>query len=474
MKGLTNMSKLPNMDLAKTYLSSLDKSEIILTKDFITSLLEIDLNFTLENVKTLMSDMQKHGYKYDISKPEKKATNNPCQLIYNRVMNELKKELRLIGCTLHKAKILTNKKHPAKQMYESKNNELNQELANSGCTYNLKTLEKIYKFNPFSYYHNKIKSIYNHCYKLMNIVDENSEDIDDTCIRDNPNYIYFPGLERWRPIPDDEINEVITAAKNKDKKAIERLMNSHIRLVIKIANSYKSTEIDRHELISEGFVALGDAIKKYNSSKGFKFSTYAAKCIDNRIKSKLSEYGKFIILPLILKKILTVIRSCRNEYLEQNKIVLSKDDWTKILTFSLVKLKKLPVKSYKNLTVDNIRKYVYLIDSFDKDVIFFSSPVNDDEDQTFGDTIPGINYTEAEVLKGLTQKTLEFLISKLSHGDQKFIRMRIGFNRTKECPIKEVAKHFNISIGQAKRREQDILNELGRLKEKYKLKREDF
>ncbi|AHX05544.1 RNA polymerase factor sigma-32 [Ehrlichia chaffeensis] len=54
-----------------------------------------------------------------------------------------------------------------------------------------------------------------------------------------------------------------------------RLVTSHLRLVVKVALSFKNYELPLIELIMEGNIGLMQAVKKFNPTLGFRLSTYA-------------------------------------------------------------------------------------------------------------------------------------------------------------------------------------------------------
>ena len=60
-----------------------------------------------------------------------------------------------------------------------------------------------------------------------------------------------------------------------DQEAAEKLINSHLRLVAKIAMGYRGYGLPLGEVISEGNVGLMQAVKKFDPDKGFRLSTYA-------------------------------------------------------------------------------------------------------------------------------------------------------------------------------------------------------
>ena len=60
-----------------------------------------------------------------------------------------------------------------------------------------------------------------------------------------------------------------------DQEAAEQLVNSHLRLVAKIAMGYRGYKLPLAELISEGNVGMMQAVAKFDPAKGFRLSTYA-------------------------------------------------------------------------------------------------------------------------------------------------------------------------------------------------------
>ncbi|MBQ8686720.1 MAG: RNA polymerase factor sigma-32 [Alphaproteobacteria bacterium] len=63
--------------------------------------------------------------------------------------------------------------------------------------------------------------------------------------------------------------------KTQDKIAAEKLVASHLRLVVSVAYDYKNYGIPVGELIASGNMGLMQALQKFDPDKGFRFSTYA-------------------------------------------------------------------------------------------------------------------------------------------------------------------------------------------------------
>jgi RNA polymerase sigma-32 factor len=60
-----------------------------------------------------------------------------------------------------------------------------------------------------------------------------------------------------------------------DKKALDKLVSSHLRLVVKMAAGFKGYGLPVSDLIQEGTLGLMDAAKRFDPEKGVRFSTYA-------------------------------------------------------------------------------------------------------------------------------------------------------------------------------------------------------
>ncbi len=63
--------------------------------------------------------------------------------------------------------------------------------------------------------------------------------------------------------------------KTGDKEAAKMLVQSHLRLVVKMATKFRNYGLPITDLVSEGNVGLIQAVKKFDPEKGFRFSTYA-------------------------------------------------------------------------------------------------------------------------------------------------------------------------------------------------------
>jgi RNA polymerase sigma-32 factor len=71
-----------------------------------------------------------------------------------------------------------------------------------------------------------------------------------------------------------------------DLNSAHKLVTSHLKLVVKIASTYKGYGLPMIELVSEGNIGLMQAVKKFDPERGFRLSTYAMWWI----KASIQEY----------------------------------------------------------------------------------------------------------------------------------------------------------------------------------------
>jgi len=97
-------------------------------------------------------------------------------------------------------------------------------------------------------------------------------------------------FERIRRFPMLERQEEYVLAKrwreHGDRDAAQKLVTSHLRLVTKIASSYRGYGLPISEVISEGNIGLLQAVDRFEPEKGFRLSAYATWWI----KAAIQEY----------------------------------------------------------------------------------------------------------------------------------------------------------------------------------------
>ena len=108
---------------------------------------------------------------------------------------------------------------------------------------------------------------------------------------------YLLEIGKIRMLTSDEEIYLSQQIKTGNRQAIEILVKSNLRFVISVAKQYQNQGLPLSDLINEGNLGLIKAAERFDSTKGFKFISYAVWWIRQAILQSLAEQARLVKLP---------------------------------------------------------------------------------------------------------------------------------------------------------------------------------
>lgn len=237
--------------------------------------------------------------------------------------------------------------------------------------------------------------------------------------------VYLSEISRYPLIDFEREQELSRRIMAGDKSAESELTNANLRLVVKIAKSYMSSEINFLDLIQEGNMGLMRAVKKFDFRKCCRFSTYASWWIKQAISRAVANKKRVIRLPHRKEEALKKINYAIDYFNNAHQRVPSVDEIADEtgLTFR-------DIITVMNLSGNPI--------SLDSEINLNNGTLHDViTDEKY---MPEKNYID----QSMKQDTYEFL-DLLKKREKNILMHRFALHSDKKKTLKEIGEIMNIS-----------------------------
>ncbi len=257
--------------------------------------------------------------------------------------------------------------------------------------------------------------------------------------------LYLSEIRKTRLLTSEEEKALARRIERGDAGARQRMIESNLRLVVKIAKRYSNRGLQLLDLIEEGNLGLIRAVERFRADKGCRFSTYATWWIRQSIERALVNQANAVRLPVHIAEDISRLFRISSE--------IGMAEGAEPDTERLAR------------EMDASTEYVRRLFGFARKTFSLDQPMGEDEDYSLQDTLedPRAPDPVSTVLEEDRVQLLQEWLGRLNPREQEILRLRYGLYEGEPLTLEEIGTRYGVTRERIRQIEMGALRKLRRL-----------
>jgi len=259
---------------------------------------------------------------------------------------------------------------------------------------------------------------------------------------DDPVKIYLHEIGRVALLTPEEEADLAQRISEGDASAKKRLNEANLRLVVSIAKRYVGRGLLFLDLIQEGNLGLIKAVEKFDSNKGYKFSTYATWWIRQAITRAIADQARTIRIPVHMVETIGRLTKAERALVQELGRQPNAEELAKEL----------------NMNIDKVRDIMKVA----QEPVSLESPVGEEEDSHLGDFVEDKDIPSPSDVASQTmlKEELGEVLKTLSEREARVLSLRFGLEDGRTRTLEEVGREFKVTRERIRQIEAKALRKL--------------